>query len=72
MKIVKYRRWVLVNTFLTLLMLGFILVLGGNRSSFLFEISAPFSLAILGTYLIDNLLSYFESVREALGRGESK
>lgn len=61
-KAAKHRSWVLVNTFLTLTMLGFILVLSGDIKTLMFTISAPFSMAFTGTYLVDHLLSYFECV----------
>lgn len=59
-KAATIRRWVLVNTFLTLLTLGFLLAIGGNTKTIIFSISAPFFMAITGTYLVDNLLRYFE------------
>lgn len=56
----KYRRWVLVNTFMMLLMLGFILTVSSSRVDMIFSITAPLSLAIFGTFMVDHLLSYFE------------
>ena len=67
MKRIKYRRWVLVNTFMMLFMLGLILVVGSNRVDMIFGISAPLSLAIFGTFLVGHLLSYFECVTRLKG-----
>lgn len=62
-KKLTYRRWALVNTFMMLFMLGVILVVGSNRADIVvFGISAPLSLAVFGTFMVDHLLSYFECV----------